>query len=97
MSTFVGLPPFSNPLWVAMETMHFHIPQTSFFRKPSFRIQGVPMNDLVPVKNWPWGRKVTLIGSLNITLNGTIYFDQILHTHTFFKLAEKVTKKIKNI
>ena len=55
------------------------------------------MNDLVPVKNWPWGRKVTLIGSLSITLNGTIYFDQILHTHTFFKLAEKVTKKIKNI
>ena len=22
---FVGIPLFSNPLWVAMETMHFHI------------------------------------------------------------------------
>ena len=43
------------------------------------------MNSLVPVKNWPWGRKVTLIGSLSITLNGTIYFDQILHTYTFLK------------
>ena len=25
MSTFVGISPFSNPLWVAIETMHFHI------------------------------------------------------------------------
>ena len=25
MSTFVGIPPFSDPLWVAIETMHFHI------------------------------------------------------------------------
>ena len=31
MSTFVGIPPFSNPLWVAMETMHFYIAQTNFF------------------------------------------------------------------
>ena len=28
MSTFVGIPPFSNPLWVAMITMHYHIAQT---------------------------------------------------------------------
>ena len=52
MSTFVGIPPFSNPLWVAMETMHFHIAHTKFFRTPSFRIQGVPMNNSAPMKNF---------------------------------------------
>ena len=32
MSNFVGTPPFlRNALWVAMETMHFHIAQTIFF------------------------------------------------------------------
>ena len=31
MSTFVDIPPFSNLLWVAMETMHFHIAQTKIF------------------------------------------------------------------
>ena len=50
MSPFVGIPPFSNPLLVAMETMHFHIAQTKLFRTPSFRIQGVPMNNLAPMK-----------------------------------------------
>ena len=56
MSTFVGIPPFSHPLWVAMETMHFHIAHTNFFlRTPSFRIQGVPMNDLAAIKNCPGG------------------------------------------
>ena len=30
MGTFVGKPPFSNPLWVAMETMHFHILEENF-------------------------------------------------------------------
>ena len=28
MSYFVGITPFSNLLWVAMETMHFHIAHT---------------------------------------------------------------------
>ena len=52
MSTFVGIPPFSNPLWVAMETMHFHIAHTRIvLRTPSFRIQGVPINNLAPMKN----------------------------------------------
>ena len=50
MSTFVGIHPFSNPLWVAMETMHFHIAQTNFFRKPSFHIQGVSIYNLTPMK-----------------------------------------------
>ena len=53
ISTFVGIPPFSNPLWVAIKTMHFHIAHTDLFRTPSFRIQGVPMNNLAPMKNCP--------------------------------------------
>ena len=37
MSTSVGRPPFSNSLWVAIETMQFHIAQTKIFlRTPSF-------------------------------------------------------------
>ena len=56
MSTFVGIPPFSNPLWVGMETMHFHIAQTKIFvRTPSFSIQVVPMNNLAPMKICPGG------------------------------------------
>ena len=31
MSTFVGIPQFSNPQWVAMETMLFHIAHINFF------------------------------------------------------------------
>ena len=53
MSTFVGKSPFSNPRWVALETMHFHITHTKSFRTTSFRIQGVPLNDLGPMKNCP--------------------------------------------
>ena len=53
MSTFVGIPPFSNPLWVATETMHLYIARTNFFRTPSFRIQGVPLNNFAPMKNCP--------------------------------------------
>ena len=56
MSTSVGRPPFSNSLWVAIETMQFHIAQTKIFlRIPSFPIQGVPMNNLTPMKNCPGG------------------------------------------
>ena len=56
MSNFIGRPPFSNSLWVGIETMQFHIAQTKFFlRTPSFPIQGVPMNNLAPIKNCPGG------------------------------------------
>ena len=56
MSNFIGRPPFSNALWVGIETMQFHIAQTKFFlRTPSFPIQGVPMNNLAPMKNCPGG------------------------------------------
>ena len=37
MSNFVGTPPFlRNALWVAMETMHFHIAQTNVFFEDNF-------------------------------------------------------------
>ena len=64
MSNFIGRPPFSNSLWVGIETMQFHIAQTKFFlRTPSFPIQGVPMNNLAPMKNCPGGGGVQ--GNLN--------------------------------
>ena len=43
-----------------METMHFHIAHTNFFRKTSFRIQVVPENNLAPMKNCPG-----VLGNLN--------------------------------
>ena len=56
MSNFIGRPPFSNSLWVGIETMQFHIAQTKIFlRTPSFPIQGVPMNNLAPMQNCPGG------------------------------------------
>ena len=56
MSNFIGRPPFSNSLWFGIETMQFHIAQTKIFlRTPSFPIQGVPMNNLAPMKNCPGG------------------------------------------
>ena len=56
MSNFIGRPPFSNLLWVGIETMQFHIAQTKIFlRTPLFPIQGVPMNNLAPMKNCPGG------------------------------------------
>ena len=88
MSNFIGRPPFSNLLWVGIETMQFHIAQTKFFlRTPSFPIQGVPMNNLAPMKNCPGGCKVTLIGCRGIYLaalkKGAIraahpYYDQYI-------------------
>ena len=50
--------PFSNSLLVAIEIMQFHIAKTIFFfRTPSFPIQGVPMNNLAPMKNCPGGAR----------------------------------------
>ena len=55
MGYFVGITLFSNPLWVAMETMHFlhKAPTKIFLRTTCFRIQGVPINNLEPMKNCP--------------------------------------------
>ena len=79
MRTFVGIPTFSNPLWVAMETMHFHIAQTKIdLRTPSFCIQGVPMNNLAPMKNCPRG----VNGNLNRMLGYRRYIVKILFLYT---------------
>ena len=51
MSNFVGRLPFIKSIWVALETMHFHIAHTKvFLRTLSFRMQGVPINNLAPMK-----------------------------------------------
>ena len=43
MSNFVCTPSFLNLLWVAMETMHFHIVQRGlFFRVTLIPVQGGP-------------------------------------------------------
>ena len=75
MSNFIGRPPFSNSLWVGIETMQFHIAQTKMFlRTPSFPIQGVPMNNLAPMKNCPGGVQ----GNLN-WMPGYHTFFSVLH------------------
>ena len=52
-----------------METMHFHIAQPNILRITSFRIQGLPMNNLAPMKNCPEGaRKPTLDAGVNINV-----------------------------
>ena len=77
MSNFIGRPPFSNSLWDSIETMQFHIAQTKIFlRTPSFPIQGVPMNNLAPMKNCPGGVQ----GNLN-WMPGNI----LLSNYTNFK------------
>ena len=55
MIDFVNTPPFlRKALQVAMATMHFHIAHTGLFMGIFFRIQGVPGNNLAPIKNCPW-------------------------------------------
>ena len=36
-----------------MEAVRFHIAHTDVFRTTSFRIQGVPINNLTPMNNRP--------------------------------------------
>ena len=82
MSNFIGRPPFSNSLWVGIETMQFHIAQTNFFlRTPSFPIQGVPMNNLAPMKNCPGGVQGNLNwmpGYMHCLLKGVIGRQHVL-------------------
>ena len=60
MIGFVGLPPSLRiALGVVMETMHFHIVQTGLFlRTTLFRIKGVPMSNLAPMRNCPGGTRL---------------------------------------
>ena len=45
MSNLLGTPTSSNPLWVAMETMHLHIAQIGYILSTAlFRIKGVLIN-----------------------------------------------------
>ena len=69
MSNFIGRLPFSNSLWVGIETMQFHIAQTKIFlRTPSFPIQGVPMNNLAHMKNSPGGVQGNLNWVLEVSM-----------------------------
>ena len=55
--------------------MQFHIAQTKIFlRTPSFPIQGVPMNNLAPMKNCPGGVQ----GNLNWMPGYTTQMDYIV-------------------
>ena len=56
MSTFVGIPPFSNPLWVAMETLHFHIAHTKVFFEDTLvsHLEG-PNEQFGTHENLSWG------------------------------------------
>ena len=40
-------------LWFAMVTMHFHKAQMCLYFGTFFRVQGVPGNNLAPMKNCP--------------------------------------------
>ena len=83
MSNFIGRPPFSNSLWVCIETMQFHIAQIKFFfRTPSFPIKGVPMNNLAPMKNCPGGVQ----GNLN-WMPGYMFTGQ--GSHKLWKIMKK--------
>ena len=60
MRTFVVIPQFSNLLWVAMETMHFHIAQTKIIFKDTFVLHsGGPNEQFGTHEELSWGCKVT--------------------------------------
>ena len=70
MSSFVGIPPFSNPLRVAMETMHFHIahnPYQNYFEENFVSHSGGPNEQFGTHEKLSWvGCKVTQIGCPSI-------------------------------
>ena len=85
MSNFIGRPPFSNTLWVGIETMQFHIAQTKIFlRTPSFPIQGVPMNNLAPMKNCPGGVQGNLIWMPGYDYSRTVFIFKDSISSQFF-------------
>ena len=54
MIDFVGTSPFLRiALWVAMETMHFHIAPKNLYWGTIFRIAVVPMNNMALIRNCP--------------------------------------------
>ena len=55
MSTFVGIPPFSNSLLVAIETMHFQIVHTKFFEGTFVSHPGGPNEQFGTHEKMSWG------------------------------------------
>ena len=87
MSTFVGIPTFSNLLWVAIENRHFLIAIPIFLRTPSFRIQGVPMNTLAPMKICPGVFQVTKIGCRGTSFVDLLCFFCLVFFYTFVRVC----------
>ena len=58
MIDFVGTSPFLRiAFWLAMQTIFSHSPNKFFYDK-MLRKFGVPMKDMVPMRNCPVGCKV---------------------------------------
>ena len=55
MSDFIGRPPFSNLLWVGIETMQFHIAQTNFFEDTFVSHPGGPNKQFGTHEKLSWG------------------------------------------
>ena len=59
MIDFVGTPPFLRIAFLlSMQTIFSHSPNKFFFYDKMFRKLGVPMKDMVPMRNCPVGCKV---------------------------------------
>ena len=60
MSNCVGIHPFSNPLWVAMESMDFHIAHTNILGQLRSQLRlGVHNEQFGTHEKLSWGLKVT--------------------------------------
>ena len=55
MSNFIGKPHLKFAMGWHRNHAISHSPNQFFLRTPSFPIQGVPMNNLAPMKNCPGG------------------------------------------
>ena len=87
MSHFVGQPPFSNSLWVAIETIAFsHNPYQILLRTPSFRIQGVQINNLASMKKCPGvqGNLNWFPGEMYLVLKRTVNDTVLMSTHNIW-------------
>ena len=83
MIDFVDTPPFLRiALRVAMATMHFHIAQTNLFLEEQFfYIQGIPGNNVAPMKNCPgWVQNRSIRSILGTGVYGYFRNLRILQT-----------------
>ena len=66
MSNFVGRPPFSNSLWVAIETMQIsHSPNQIFFEDTFVSHSGGPNEQFGTHEKLSWGGGGGVQGNLN--------------------------------